>query len=65
MASDKRRESQQYWEARLKRMNLDIDRGRLKWLCYEHITGPLPDFDGKRTYTAQDVEDLNEWPISL
>ena len=65
MATDKRRDSASYWEARLKRMNLDADRGRPSWLSYGHEVTEL-DTDGRMTY-ANSGESLEneEWPISL
>lgn len=65
MATDKRRNSAQYWEDRLKRMDLDADRGRPSWLSYGHEVAKL-DTDGRKTYvsTAGD-EDFTEWPLSL
>lgn len=72
MASDKRRDSQEYWEGRLKRMGLSMEAGnpwkceetRVRRLSYGHIVNDL-DFDGRQTYTAKDIEDRAEWPISL
>jgi hypothetical protein len=64
MASDKRRDNAAYWEARLKRMGLDADRGRPSWLSYGYTVHEC-DFDGRKTYTAGEIEELNEWPISL
>lgn len=66
MATDKRRDTKAYWEARLKRMDLDAERGRPSWLQYGHDVHKL-DTDGRTTYavTAEDIEDRQEWPISL
>lgn len=65
MASDKRRDTQEYWDARLARMNLGTERGRPTWLDYGYRVNDL-DFDGVRTYsTANEIEDRQEWPISL
>ena len=66
MATDKRRDTQTYWEARLKRMNLDMETGRDSWLSYGHDVAKL-DTDGRKTYTVPtgEVEDNQEWPISL
>jgi hypothetical protein len=65
MASDKQRTSQEYWEQRLKRMGLTPRAGEHKWLSYGHKLSAL-DYDGVRTYaTAEDVEENQEWPISL
>jgi hypothetical protein len=65
MASDKRRDTQAYWEARLKRMGLDAERGRPSWLSYGHDVTFL-DTDGRKTYhLAGETQRENEWPISL
>lgn len=66
MATDKRRDTPQYWEARLKRMDLDADRGRPSWLSFGHEVTKL-DTDGRKTYVADDAErmEVNEWPQSL
>jgi hypothetical protein len=66
MASDKRRDTPAYWDARLKRMNLDADRGRPSWLSYGHQVTEL-DTDGRKTYNVKAGESLElvEWPLSL
>lgn len=68
MASDKRRDSPEYWEARLKRMGLDADRGRPTWLSYGHSVTDL-DTDGRKLYPVTDLKtDLSEgfeWPVSF
>lgn len=66
MASDKRRQSPEYWEARLKRMNLEMGRGHVNWIDYGHDIKHL-DTDGRRTYVSVtgEREDLAEWPISM
>lgn len=65
MATDKRRDSQEYWEARLSRMNLGAQRGRPTWLDYGYTVTDR-DFDGVKTYTTvSDVEENQEWPVSL
>lgn len=67
MASDKRRTSPEYWEARLKRMNLEVDRGRPSWLDYGHEVSKL-DTDGRKTFEGEKAGEsleYGEWPISL
>lgn len=66
MATDKRRDTAQYWEARLKRMGLDADKGRPSWLQYGHEITKL-DTDGRKTYESADGEReaVDEWPQSL
>ncbi len=66
MASDKRRDTARYWEARLERMNLDMGRGHVNWIDYGHDITKL-DTDGRRSYesTAGEQEDVREWPQSL
>jgi len=75
MANDKRRDTREYWEARLKRMGLSMSAGEgvawqdgkpVRWLSYGHTVTDL-DFDGRNTYTptAGEIEERQEWPISL
>src|SRR6202049_3098795 len=65
MATDKRRDSLEYWNARLTRMGLGHEAGSHRWLRYGHRVSEL-DCDGVKTYTApEEIEDRNEWPISL
>lgn len=57
------------WEARLKRMNLSMERGHdSHWLTYGHDVTAL-DFDGRDTYAfvppTGERLDTEEWPISL
>lgn len=64
---DKRRASPAYWETRLKRMNLDADRGRPSWLSFGHDVKDL-DTDGRKTFVPTDGEREavnGEWPLSL
>jgi hypothetical protein len=58
-----------YWESRLKRMNLSMERGHdPHWLSYGHDVTAL-DFDGRDTFAfvppAGERLDMEEWPISL
>jgi hypothetical protein len=63
--TDKRRSTQAYWDARLTRMGLSPERGRHDWLVYGHLVSAL-DYDGVKTYTtAADIEENQEWPISI
>lgn len=64
MASDKRRDSAEYWESRLVRMGLSAEAGRHTWLAYGHTVTGL-DVDGRKTYSAGEIEGQQEWPISL
>lgn len=67
MATDKRRDSQKYWEARLTRMGFSVEAGRHDWLSFGHVATDL-DFDGRKTYTAAQTgesSELTEWPVSL
>lgn len=65
MASDKRRQSLEYWETRLKRMDLDMGRGHVNWIDYGHDIKKL-DTDGRKTYSiAGEHEECSEWPLSL
>lgn len=52
VATDKRRNTKAYWNARLKRMGLEMDRGRPSWLVYGHDVTKL-DTDGRKTYNLQ------------
>lgn len=53
MASDKKRQTPQYWEVRLHRMGLGMDEGTPHWLSYGHRVSDL-DFDGNKTYPTTD-----------
>lgn len=66
MTSDKRRDKQAYWEARLTRMGLSVEAGRHDWLTFGHTPTDL-NLDGGRTYKPTDgeLEETQEWPISL
>lgn len=66
MASDKRRDTQQYWDARLKRMGMDVEVGTPHWLFYGHDVTKL-DTDGRKLYVPTDGgrTEENEWPQSL
>lgn len=65
MATDKRRDTEEYWEARLTRMGLSVESGRHDWLAFGHIVSDL-DFDGRKTYTQDgESQELTEWPLSL
>lgn len=66
MASDKRRDSQKYWDDRLTRMGLSAEAGRHGWLAYGHVATDL-DFDGRKTYTKEKDGESSEldWPLSL
>lgn len=59
MASDKRRDKQGYWEARLTRMGLSAEAGRHNWLVYGHIATEL-DYDGRKTFTAAQSREDSE-----
>jgi hypothetical protein len=62
-----KRGTQAFWEARLKRAGLSMERGHdPHWLTYGHMVGDL-DFDGRITYEPPQGERLDngEWPISL
>jgi len=62
---NKRRISQEYWEARLTRMGLSPERGRHDWLTYGEDFAAL-DYDGKKTYRSNGGDErLDEWPLSL
>ena len=64
VATDKRRNSAEYWEARLHRMGLGMDVGLPKWLSYGHVVSDL-DFDGRAIFEGES-KDAHEWPfISL
>jgi hypothetical protein len=65
MATDKRRDTAQYWEARLKRMGLTVERAGPDWLIYGHDVSKL-DTDGRKTFVpiTGETEEL-EWPMSL
>lgn len=45
-------------------MKLDEDRGRPSWLEFGYDVKKL-DYDGRKTYSAGEIEDYAEWPISL
>ena len=63
----KERNTQAYWEARLKRMGLGLDSGHNRSvITYGHMVKDL-DWDGKITYRPPTGEGLanEEWPISL
>jgi hypothetical protein len=63
---NKRRDNLAYWEARLKRMGLTPDAGRVDWITYGHDTARM-DFDGRHVFvppTGESLE-LDEWPLSL
>lgn len=66
MATDKRRDTGAYWEARLQRMGLGMETGHLDWISYGHVVSDL-DFDGRTTYpsTGERSEIATEWPLSL
>jgi hypothetical protein len=64
MASDKKRDSPAYWEARLKRMGLCMNAGyNPNWLSYGHSVTEL-DTDGRKTFTVDESREskgLSEW----
>lgn len=66
MASDKRRDTPAYWEARLQRMRLGMETGHVDWISYGHEVTKL-DTDGRKTFApiAGEIEDVSEWPLSL
>lgn len=56
---------QAYWDVKLKQYGLTPEVGHPKWLSYGHKVADL-DFDGVKTYTtASDIEENQEWPVSL
>lgn len=63
----KRRDSQEYWEARLKRMGLTMNAGRQEWITYGHMISDI-DFDGRVVYVPEksgESLEIGEWPVSL
>lgn len=65
MATDKRRDTVSYWEARLQRMGLGMESGHVDWITYGHVVSDL-DFDGQKTYPLTgEREVVTDWPLSL
>lgn len=64
VATDKKRDTREYWDARLTRMGLSMEAGRHDWLAFGHRVSDL-DFDGRKTYPTGETEEVIEWPISL
>lgn len=51
---DKRRDSQAYWEQRLRACGLGMEAGHIDWITYGHTFGDRGlDWDGEKVYGAK------------
>jgi len=65
-----KRQTPEYWEAKLKRMGLSMNRGRsigVEDLTYGHLIEHFGAFEGSIVFDPPTGErlDNDEWPISL